>query len=197
MDTMADWETGYVTAELYSKRYFKKDAPEICLKSVSYSMKAVKTMGGLTVLPDCTVEDIMAEKDSVLILPGAECWNKPEHAEVIKKGCEILKKGGTVCAICGATVALANAGLLDGCRHTSNGAGFLEMFAPGYKGSELYCDVPAVEDKNLITAGTTAALDWAKLILKKLEVFDEKKIENWYGFFKTGKAEYFFKMMEE
>lgn len=26
-ETMADWELGYVMAELHSKRYFRKDAP--------------------------------------------------------------------------------------------------------------------------------------------------------------------------
>lgn len=27
LDTLADWELGYVTAELNSGRFFKKDAP--------------------------------------------------------------------------------------------------------------------------------------------------------------------------
>ena len=27
MDTLADWEIGHVTAELYSKRFFRADAP--------------------------------------------------------------------------------------------------------------------------------------------------------------------------
>ena len=68
---------------------------------------------------------------------------------------EILNANGTVCAICGATVALAKKGLLDHQHHTSNGKGFLEMFVPEYKGTEFYVDSPAVADKNLITAGAT------------------------------------------
>ncbi len=53
---------------------------------------------------------------------------------------ELLSCGGTVAAICGATLALAHAGLLDKRPHTSNGAGFLEMFCPAYKkGRRLFC----------------------------------------------------------
>ena len=31
LDTLADWELGYVTAELNSGRFFKKDAPSVSL----------------------------------------------------------------------------------------------------------------------------------------------------------------------
>ena len=54
----------------------------------------------------------------------------------------ILSLGAAVGAICGATVALAEFGLLDNRRHTSNGRGFLEMFSPAYKGQDLYVDKP-------------------------------------------------------
>ena len=39
LDTLADWELGYVTAEVHSGRFFKKDAPEITIKTVSYESK--------------------------------------------------------------------------------------------------------------------------------------------------------------
>ena len=113
LDTMADWETGYVTAELNSKRFFKKDAPQVCVKTVSISKEPVKSMGGLTVVPDCIVDDITVNGKSVLLLSGANTWDDPKHGAIIKKAAELLSVGGTVCAICGATVALARAGLLD------------------------------------------------------------------------------------
>ena len=71
LDTMADWETGYVLSELNSKRYFKKDAPQITLKMVSTSLEPIHSMGGLTIVPDCTIKDIEVKKDNMLILPGA------------------------------------------------------------------------------------------------------------------------------
>ena len=44
LDTLADWELGYVTAELNSKRFFKKDAPNISIKTAGISKGPVKTM---------------------------------------------------------------------------------------------------------------------------------------------------------
>ena len=44
MDTLPDWEIGYVTAELYSKRFFKVDAPEVRVMTVGRTMKPVQTI---------------------------------------------------------------------------------------------------------------------------------------------------------
>lgn len=73
----------------------------------------------------------------MLLLPGADTWNTPKHRAIIKKAEELLDVGATVCAICGATAALADHGLLDQRRHTSNGPGFLEMLSPGYQGQSI------------------------------------------------------------
>ena len=197
LNTMADWEIGHISAELNSRRFFKKDAEEIDLKYVSVSKEIVKTMGGLTVTPDCLVDDISIDEKTVLIFPGADTWNDESNNKVLGKAVEVLDANGTVCAICGATVALAKKGLLDQCRHTSNGKGFLEMFVPEYKGTDFYVDSPAVADKNLITAGATGSLLWAKLIIERLNVFSDKALESWYNYFKTGKAEYFFALMQQ
>ena len=197
LNTMADWEIGHISAELNSRRFFKKDAEEIDLKYVSVSKEIVKTMGGLTVTPDCLVDDISIDEKTVLIFPGADTWNDESNNKVLEKAVEVLDANGTVCAICGATVALAKKGLLDQCSHTSNGKGFLEMFVPEYKGTDFYVDSPAVADKNLITAGATGSLLWAKLIIERLNVFSDKALESWYNYFKTGKAEYFFALMQQ
>ena len=116
----------------------------------------------------CTmsIDDIAIKETSVLLLPGADTWSDPKHGAIIKKASELLSLGATVGAICGATVALANFGLLDNQRHTSNGQGFLEMFSPAYKGQDLYVDKPSVADNNLITANPTGALLWAKQIIE-------------------------------
>ena len=195
-DTMADWEIGYVTAELYSMRFFKKDAPKICLKTVAVSKEPVRTMGGLTVIPDCVVADIDVNNSSVLLLPGGNTWDDPKNSAIIKKAVELLEVGATVCAICGATVALAYTGLLDQRPHTSNGAGFLEMVCPSYKGQSYFVDEPSVSDNHLITAAGTGALQWAKQIIERLGVFRADTLDAWYAYFSTGEAEHFFALMQ-
>ncbi len=196
LDTLADWELGYVTAELNSGRFFKKDAPRVSLKTVSYSKEPIKTMGGLTIMPDCLIDDIAVSETSALLLPGANTWNDPKHGAIIEKASELLSLGAMVCAICGATAALANVGLLDNRPHTSNGQGFLEMVSPGYKGQDFYIDKPSIADNNLITAGSTGALLWAKQIIERLDVFGADTLESWYEYFSTGEAKHFFALMQ-
>ena len=196
LETLADWELGYITSELHSGRFFKKDAERVSLKTVSYSKEPIHAMGGLTIIPDCLTDDIVVSETSVLLLPGADTWNDPRHGAILKKPGEFLSVGATVGAICGATTALANYGLLDNRRHTSNGQGFLEMFCPAYKGQNFYVDEPSVADNNLITANPTASLLWAKQILEHLGVFQADTLEFWYEYFSTGKAESFFALMQ-
>lgn len=196
LDTLADWELGHVISELNSGRFFKKDAQCVSLKTVSFTKEPIHTMGGLTIIPDCLIEDIIVNETSVLLLPGADTWNDPKHGAIIEKAGEFLALGATVCAICGATAALAGLGLLDNRPHTSNGPGFLEMVSPCYKGQSFYVDKPSVTDNNLITASSTGALLWAKQIIERLGVFETKTLEAWYDYFNTGKPEHFFALMQ-
>lgn len=196
LDTLADWEIGYVTSELNSGRFFKKDAQAVSLKTVSHSKEPINTMGGMTIVPDCLIDDILVNENSVLLLQGANAWNDPKHAAILEKASELLAAGATVGAICGATAALANLGLLDERPHTSNGAGFLDMVSPSYQGQSFYIDEPSVADNNLITASSTGGLLWAKQIIERLDVFQADTLEAWYNYFSTGQSEQFFALMQ-
>ncbi len=196
LDTLADWELGHVISELHSGRFFKRDAPEVSLKTVSVTKEPIHTMGGLRIMPDCLIDDIVVGETGVLLLPGADTWHDPKHGAILEKAREFLALGATVCAICGATAALADLGLLDNRAHTSNGAGFLEMVSPCYKGQNFYIDKLSVKDNNLITAGSAGALLWAKQIIERLGIFEANTLEAWYDYFNTGKPEYFFALMQ-
>ena len=196
LDTLADWELGYVTSELNSGRFFKKGEQRLSVKTVSYSQDPINTMGGMTKAPNCLIDDIVVSEKSVLLLPGADTWNDPKHGAIIEKARDLLSLGGMVCAICGATTALANFGLLDKRFHTSNGPGFLEMVSPSYKGQSFYIDKPSVADNNLITASSTGALLWAKQIIEHLGVFQSNTLESWYKYFSTGEPKHFFALMQ-
>lgn len=196
LDTLADWEIGYITSELRSKRFFKRDAPEITIKTVSYDLTPITTMGGFTLTPDCLVADILVNASSTLLLPGADTWHEQKHQAILSKTRELLDAGATIGGICGATAALANVGILDDRMHTSNGLVFLDMFAKAYHGHLHYLDEPAVSDRNLITANSTAGLLWTKLILEQIGVFEVDTLSAWYQYFSTGDAAYFFEMMQ-
>ena len=102
LDTLADWEIGYITSELRSKRFFKRDAPEITLKTVSYDLTPITTMGGFTLTPDCLVADILVNASSTLLLPGADTWHEQKHQAILVKTRDLLDAGATIGGICGA-----------------------------------------------------------------------------------------------
>ncbi len=77
LDSLADWEIGYAIAELNSGRFFKKNAKQISLKTVSHSKTPIITMGGMTIVPDCSIDDIIVSQATMLLLPGADTWDKP------------------------------------------------------------------------------------------------------------------------
>src|SRR5436309_16007480 len=113
LDTMADWEPGYVIAELNTGRYFADRAQRRPVRTVAATADPVRTLGGVPITPDLTVDDLDPEDAALLLLPGADTWAEPTHTPVLDAVPAFLDAGVPVAAICGATGALAAAGLLD------------------------------------------------------------------------------------
>mgnify|MGYP001048789694 CR=1 FL=1 len=195
-DTWSDWEAGYVIAELNSGRFFKTKNQRIPVKTVGIDKTPVRTMGGVVITPDATIEEVSAESSAVFILIGGDTWQDPKHQVVIEKVKELLDANTNVAAICGSTAALAEAGIFDNRPHTSNTIEYLKMVAPNYKGDSHYRDQQAVMDNNLITANSAGSLLFARYILDRLGVFSDRALEAWYNYFDTGEAKYFFELMD-
>jgi putative intracellular protease/amidase len=196
-DTLADWEYGYAAAELNSGRFFKTKGERIPVKTAAVTKDPITTIGGITITPDTTLDEVNADTSAMLILIGGDTWQDPKHQAVINKARELLDAGEYVAAICGATGALAAAGLLDNRSHTSNGLGYLGMVAPNYKGKEYYKEGKAIADGYLITAGSAGSLQFARYILATLDVFSPDALEAWYNYFETGQERYFFELMQK
>ena len=97
--------------------------------------------------------------------------------------------GGTgvpIAAICGATLALARAGLLDDRAHTSNDPAYLER-ATTYRGAGRYVDTLAVRDRGIITASGLGATEFAREVFEELGVFSAEDRRLWYHVFKHGR----------
>jgi putative intracellular protease/amidase len=195
LDSMADWEPGFATAELNTGRFFRPGAPRLRVRTCATTREPVTSMGGLRILPDLAVEEISLEDAALLLLPGGDTWLEPRHAPVLARAREFLAAGVPVAAICGATLALADAGLLDGRAHTSNAPEFLRQFCPGYAGGQFYKDAPAVTDGDLITASGMAPLEFAVEILRRLGVFSEETLEAWRNLHAFKQARHFDDLM--
>ncbi|WP_137789233.1 type 1 glutamine amidotransferase family protein [Bacillus sp. E(2018)] len=194
-NTMSDWEYGYLIAELHTGRYFKKDSSPLNIVTVGADKDIITTMGGLRIQPDISIDECTILTNDLLILPGGNTWGEVIHQPIMEKTGEVLKQGTIVAAICGATVALANSGYLDSRKHTSNDLGYLKMVCPNYEGEKLYDVGPAVADENLVTASGVAPLEFAREVIKRLDVFAPDTLHSWYKLNKTQEPEHFFHLM--
>lgn len=179
-DTLADWETGHTTV------YLARGGYEI--RTVGASLAPVRSVGGLRIQPDVTLDDLRPEDSSLLILPGADLWDTSDDlAPFARKAREFLDADVPVAAICGGTAGLAREGLLDDRAHT--GAVSFYLAATGYKGGERYVDTDAVTDGRLVTAGPTEPVAFAREVFGLLGVYEGEVLDAWYRLFHDSDAE--------
>ncbi|MEN6552938.1 MAG: type 1 glutamine amidotransferase family protein [Methanobacterium sp.] len=196
LNTLADWEISYLTAELNSGRYLDKTKPSVGLIKIGNTTEPIKTMGGIIITPDESIDNIKFKEDDLLILPGADTWMEEENKKIIDIVSGIINEKVIIAAICGATVALANKGILNNRNHTSNDIEVLKMFCPEYTGENFYLNQPAVTDDNLITASGITPLEFSYEVLKRINVMKTGTLEAWYKLYKTREPKYFYALME-
>lgn len=194
LEGLADWEPGFAIAHL-NVPAFQARPGRFRVATVGATRSPVRTQGGVTIVPDQVLEELRPEQSAMLILPGSSAWEAGAGGEAVEKAREFLEAGVPVAAICGATFALARHGLLDERRHTSAAPQYLAM--TGYRGSARYVNALAVTDGDLITASPVGAVEFARAIFERLEVYSPQVLEAWYALFKHGEAERFFAMAQQ
>lgn len=192
LNGMADWEPAFAAAHI--NRPFPGVSSGYSVKTVGLDRSPVRSMGGLTVVPDLGLSELSASDSAMLILPGADAWSDGSVDPALTKAKEFVDAGVPVAAICGATFGLAKAGLLDDRRHTGNDPGWLA--SSGYGGAAHYVYEPVVEDRGVITASVTSSLEFARVILARLGVLPERALDAWYGLYKTGSPACYLELME-
>ncbi len=181
-DGFADWEPSYALSQIR-----QTNAAEVV--SVGMTHHPVRSMGGLTVTPDVTVEQVAPEQVRLFLLPGGDQWESSDIDPRLLSLLETTQDAGVpLAAICGATVAVARAGLLRGRAHTSNGLEYLRSMVPGYIRDTDYVNQLAVRDRGLITASGLGAVEFAREIFAELGVYADQDLELWYRMFKYGAA---------
>jgi putative intracellular protease/amidase len=191
-DSFSDWETGFATAHL-NKPMWHKTPGRFAVSTVGPSLDPVTTAGGMRVTPDIAIADLKPADSAMLILAGNDIFPTEAFVPFAEKAREFLDAGVPVAAICGATGGLAMAGLLDDRAHTSNAAAFLDSL--GYKGGALYREEPAVADRDLITAGAMAPVEFAREILARLDVMEPEVLASWYKLYGNQDPAGFYELM--
>jgi putative intracellular protease/amidase len=180
-DTLTDSEVGHLLVELHTGRF---TGTRFDVITVAEANKPITTMGGVTIVPDMLLADLDPAQSDVLILPGAETWDEGGGGAFAAVAARFLDAGVPVAAICGATVGLARAGLLDARKHTSSAREYLAM--TGYAGTDHYVDERAVIDGNLITAGPQSPVQFARATMARLGLGSDATLEAYEALFHRG-----------
>ena len=181
VDGFADWEPAHAVAELRRTGGYR-------IEVAGLTTATVRSMGGLTVTPSMSLSELDPADVAVFMLPGGDRWESAPLEPELEFTLNRLDAAGVpIAAICGATVAIARAGLLRGRRHTSNGLDYLRAHVPGYADAHNYVDAPAVRDRRLITASGLGDVEFAYEIFDELEVMTPADRASWMQIFRSAR----------
>ncbi|MDN2671824.1 MULTISPECIES: type 1 glutamine amidotransferase family protein [unclassified Janthinobacterium] len=164
-ENFADWETALInsTARLYYGFYTQFATP---------GGLPVTSSGGMLVTPQLALEEINLEELDLLMVCGGSHWQSGKAPDLGPLLRAARDKNVVLAGICDGTRVLAQAGVLDTVRHTSNSAD--NLAGTGYAGAALYQDVPwAVADQRIITAPGTAPVTFTREVLRALDIADD------------------------
>lgn len=178
-DGMADWEPAFAMCEINKQGKFD-------VVTVGFSDAPITTMGGLKVVPETTLNNVTSSEAGIFVLPGGDMWEQETHENLVRLLHQLHTENVLIGALCGATLEIARAGLMRGTRHTSNSKEYLKAMVPEYADEEFYRDELAVTDNNMITASGLGTLEFAREVIKQLNIYSEGETEQWFSMFKHG-----------
>ncbi len=190
---LADWEVGHTIAHLRSGEW-RTDGQSYEVVTVGATTEPVTSMGGMRIVPDVSIGNTDAAHSAMLILPGADTWMTGDNSAFITLAQLWLTASVPVAAICGATIGLAAAGMLDSRPHTSDAKEVLAQV--GYGGAEHYVDQLAVTDGDLITAAGVAPVAFARAVFERLDYYPAQVLEAWVSLYGTQDPAAFFQLWE-
>lgn len=156
----ADWEYAFIAG--MGGPFFGMD-----VQFFAPTPGEVVSQGGLSATVARSTNEISEWSPDVVVAVGGLAWDQdgaPDISDVLSAQ---RKRGGSIAGICGGTLALARAGLLDEVRHTSNDLAFLTSNAPEYAGASHYvASSKAVADDRVITAPGTAATSFTVAVFE-------------------------------
>lgn len=164
-ENFADWETALInsTARLYYGFYTQFASP---------GGLPVTSSGGMLVTPQLALEEIVLDELDLLMVCGGSHWQSGKAPDLGPLLRAARDKNIVLAGICDGTRVLAQAGVLDNVRHTSNSAD--NLVQTGYAGAALYQDVPwAVADQRIVTAPGTAPVSFTREVLRSLGIDDD------------------------
>ncbi|WP_199636066.1 type 1 glutamine amidotransferase family protein [Serratia sp. PAMC26656] len=164
-DNFSDWETALINSTC--RGYYGFDT-----RFASPKATPIVSSGGMLITPQLSIEAINLDEVDLLIVCGGTAWQSGQAPDITALVAEAHRKSIVVAGICDGTRVLAQSGVLDNLRHTSNSAENLSQL--NYAGAAYYQDVPyAVADQRVVTAPGTAPVSFMAAILGVFGFNDE------------------------
>ncbi|RDI99119.1 thiamine biosynthesis protein ThiJ [Dyella solisilvae] len=177
-DGFVDWHAAQALCEIRRPGDWR-------LQTVGFSLQPVLSMGGLRVLPELTLDQLDLDRAALLILPGGHLWEHGYGEEAVDAARRVHAVGAPVAAVDSGVLALARAGLLDHCRHTGNWPGQIDSQVSTYAGADQYDpQVLAVSDGGVITASQLGSVEFAREVIRTLDLYNASDREHWYRLYK-------------
>jgi len=178
-DGLADWELAHALCEINKSGKFE-------VVSAGFSDKPITSMGGVVISPHITLDGVTPAEASIFMLPGGDMWEQESHENLKTLLRRLHADRVPIGAICGATLEVARAGLTKNIRHTSNSKDYLKTMVSDYGDENLYVDELAVTDQNVITASGLGCVEFAREVIKQLNLYNEADTRTWFEMFKHG-----------
>ena len=138
----------------------------------------IRSQGGLTAVVSRSLDEISAWQPEALVIVGGTIWETGEAPDVGKVIKAQHDGGAVIAGICGGTLALARAGLLNAVPHTSNDSEFLKHNAENYTGSEHYRgSASAISKDRVITAPGTAPVSFTAAVFESVGLDQETVLQ--------------------
>lgn len=164
-ENFSDWETALINSA--GRAYYGFDT-----RFATPNGAPVTSSGGMLVTPHLALESISFLELDLLIVCGGTIWQTDQAPDITRLVSTAHEKSIIVAGICDGTRVLAQSGVLDNLRHTSNSAE--NLLALGYGGAAYYQDVPyAVADQRVVTAPGTAPVSFMAEIFHTLGIGDD------------------------
>lgn len=156
----ADWEYSLIAG---TSTYYGVD-----VQFYSPTPGVFHSQGGLSVTVDGTFQQCLMWLPDVVVIIGGTIWetkNAPDLRQFLHT-CN-NESHAAIAGICGGTLALARAGLLNNITHTSNNPSFLLENADGYTGNHYYCNsAVAVVSDGIITSSGSAPVSFTTTVFQ-------------------------------
>lgn len=167
-DGYSDWEIAPLAG--VGRAFYDAD-----IRFASPEGGPITSVAGLTVTD---TDKFDASEDGVVVVCGGGAFEGDAAPNLRDRLRDAHSRGRVVAGICGGTIALARAGLLDDVKHTSNGPDYLGKFAKSYDGAANYIDQPtALRDGDIITAAAPMPASFAMEVLAAAGLDPKKAAE--------------------